>query len=175
MVYNGAHGGKDVEVAHHRVVEDVEELVRGEALDELALLFSQRRKYKNLPPGPPPLPIIGNLNLLKRLFHHFLTCTSKTHNDIFSLWFGSRLAVVISSPSAFQECFTRNDVTLANRPHSLSEKHIFYNYTTVGSCSYGENWCNLFRITSLDVLLMQRIHSFSEIQKDGLSCQLLVF
>ena len=36
MVYNGAHGGKDVEVAHHRVVEDVEELVRGEALDELA-------------------------------------------------------------------------------------------------------------------------------------------
>jgi len=139
------------------------------------LLFSQRRKYKNLPPGPPPLPIIGNLNLLKRLFHHFLTCTSKTHNDIFSLWFGSRLAVVISSPSAFQECFTRNDVTLANRPHSLSEKHIFYNYTTVGSCSYGENWCNLFRITSLDVLLMQRIHSFSEIQKDGLSCQLLVF
>ena len=35
-VRDGAHGGKDVEVARHRVLEDVEELVGGEALDELA-------------------------------------------------------------------------------------------------------------------------------------------
>ena len=130
------------------------------------LLFSQRRKHKNLPPGPPPLPIIGNLNLLERPLHRFLTRTSKTYGDIFSLWFGSRLAVVVSSPSAFQECFTRNDVALANRPRSLSGKHIFYNYTTVGSCSYGEHWLNLRRITSLDVLSTQRIHSFSGIRKD---------
>ncbi|KAG5006069.1 hypothetical protein JHK85_024611 [Glycine max] len=130
------------------------------------LLFSQRRKHKNLPPGPPPLPIIGNLNLLERPLHRFLTRTSKTYGDIFSLWFGSRLAVVVSSPSAFQECFTRNDVALANRPRSLSGKHIFYNYTTVGSCSYGEHWRNLRRITSLDVLSTQRIHSFSGIRKD---------
>lgn len=129
------------------------------------LLF-QRRKYKNLPPGPPPLPIIGNLNLLENPLHRFFQRMSKTHGNIFSLWFGSRLAVVIASPSAFQECFTKNDVVLANRPRSLSGKHIFYNYTTVGSSSYGEHWRNLRRIIALDVLSTQRIHSFTGIRKD---------
>ncbi|KAG4990544.1 hypothetical protein JHK87_024001 [Glycine soja] len=129
------------------------------------LLF-QRRKYKNLPPGPPPLPIIGNLNLLENPLHRFFQRMSKTHGNIFSLWFGSRLAVVVSSPSAFQECFTKNDVVLANRPRSLSGKHIFYNYTTVGSSSYGEHWRNLRRIIALDVLSTQRIHSFTGIRKD---------
>ncbi|KAL2340126.1 hypothetical protein Fmac_008066 [Flemingia macrophylla] len=131
----------------------------------LKLLF-QTRKHKNLPPGPPTLPIIGNLNLLERPLHRFLHRMSKTHGSIFSLWFGSRLAVVVSSHSLFQECFTNNDVVLANRPRSLSAKNIFYNCTTVGSCSYGEHWRNLRRITSTDVLSSQRINSFAEIRKD---------
>ncbi|CAJ1975959.1 unnamed protein product [Sphenostylis stenocarpa] len=129
------------------------------------LLF-KRTKHKNLPPGPTPLPIIGNLNLLERPLHRFLQRMSQTHGNIFSLWFGSRLAVVVSSPSAFQECFTEKDVALANRPRSLSGKYIFYNYTTVGSCSYGEHWRNLRRIIALDVLSTQRIHSFAGIRKD---------
>ncbi|CAJ1975958.1 unnamed protein product [Sphenostylis stenocarpa] len=129
-------------------------------------LFSRRRKHKNLPPGPSSLPIIGNLNLLERPLHRFFQRLSKTHGNVFSLWFGSRLAVVVSSPSAFQECFTKNDVALANRPRSLSGKHIFYNYTTVGSCSYGKHWRNLRRIIALDVLSTQRIHSFAGIRKD---------
>ncbi|XP_027335328.1 isoflavone 2'-hydroxylase-like [Abrus precatorius] len=128
--------------------------------------FYQRKKYKNIPPGPPPRPIIGNLNLLERPLHRFFHKISKKHGNIFSLWFGSRLAIIVSSPSAFQECFTKNDVVLANRARSLSGKHIFYNCTTVGSCSYGEHWRNLRRIISLDVLSTQRIQSFAPIRKD---------
>ncbi|CAL0334927.1 unnamed protein product [Lupinus luteus] len=131
----------------------------------LKLLFKTKR-FKNLPPGPPPLPIIGNLNLLEKPLHRFFQTMSKKHGDVFSLWFGSRLAVVISSPTAFQECFTKHDVILANRPKNLSGKHIFYNYTTVGSCSYGEHWRNLRRIVATDVLSSQRILSFSGIRKD---------
>lgn len=130
----------------------------------LKLLF--KSKYKNLPPGPAPLPIIGNLNLLEKPLHRFFQRMSQKHGDIFSLWFGSRLAVIVSSPSAYQECFTKNDVALADRPRNLSGKYIFYNYTTVGSCSYGEHWRNLRRIISTDVLSTQRIHSFSGIRRD---------
>ncbi|KAK7303834.1 hypothetical protein RJT34_14751 [Clitoria ternatea] len=128
--------------------------------------FHHSRKFRNIPPGPPPLPIIGNLNILERPLHRFLQRMSKKHGNIFSLWFGSRLAIVVSSPSAYQECFTKNDIVLANRPRSLSGKHIFYNYTTVGSCSYGDHWRNLRRVTSLDVLSTQRVHSFWEIRRD---------
>ncbi|KAL2340131.1 hypothetical protein Fmac_008071 [Flemingia macrophylla] len=124
------------------------------------------RKLRNLPPGPPPLPIIGNLNLLEKPIHRAFHRISKQYGNVISLWFGSRLAVVISSPSAFQECFTKHDIALANRLPSLSGKYIFYNNTTVGSCSHSEHWRNLRRITSLDVLSTQRVHSFSGIRSD---------
>ena len=126
----------------------------------------QSRKLRNLPPGPPPLPIIGNLNLLEQPIHRFFQRMSKEYGNIVSLWFGSRLAVVISSPTAYQECFTKHDVALANRLPSLSGKYIFYNNTTVGSCSHGQHWRNLRRITALDVLSTQRVHSFSGIRSD---------
>jgi len=35
VVRDGTHNSKDVEVAHHRILKDVEELVGSEALDEL--------------------------------------------------------------------------------------------------------------------------------------------
>ncbi|KAE9594268.1 hypothetical protein Lal_00001440 [Lupinus albus] len=129
-------------------------------------LFFKTKRFKNLPPGPTPLPIIGNLNLLEKPLHRFFQRMSKKHGDIFSLWFGSRLVVVISSYSTFQECFTKNDVALANHPRNLVGKYLSYDYTTVGSASYGEHWRNLRRIISTDVLSSQRILSFSVIRKD---------
>jgi isoflavone 2'-hydroxylase len=89
----------------------------------------QTRKFKNLPPGPTSLPIIGNLHHLKRPLHRTYKGLTEKYGDVISLWFGSRLVVIVSSLSEFQQCFTKNDVVLANRPKFLSGKYIFYNYT----------------------------------------------
>ncbi|XP_027345992.1 isoflavone 2'-hydroxylase-like [Abrus precatorius] len=129
-------------------------------------LLLQSRKFKNLPPGPPSLPIIGNLHHLKRPLHRTFKGLSDKYGPVISLWFGSRLVVVCHSHSLFQECFTKNDVVLANRPRFLSGKYIFYNYTTLGSTAYGEHWRNLRRITALDVLSTHRINNYSGIRKD---------
>ncbi|GAU13742.1 hypothetical protein TSUD_82510 [Trifolium subterraneum] len=131
----------------------------------IRLLF-QSRKFKNLPPGPNSLPIIGDLHHLKRPLHRTFKGLTKKYGNVISLWFGSRLVVVVSSLSEFQQCFTKNDVVLANRPKFLSGKYIFYNYTTLGSTAYGEHWRNLRRITSLDVLSNHRINNFAGIRKD---------
>ncbi|KAL5054761.1 hypothetical protein RYX36_035443 [Vicia faba] len=129
-------------------------------------LFLQLRKFKNLPPGPTSVPIIGNLHHLKRPLHRTFKSLTDQYGKVISLWFGSRLVVVVSSLSEFQQCFTKNDIVLANRPRFLSGKYIFYNYTTLGSSSYGEHWRNLRRITSLDVLSNHRINSFAGIRRD---------
>ncbi|KAK7329383.1 hypothetical protein VNO77_23546 [Canavalia gladiata] len=131
------------------------------------ILFQiKSKKQRNLPPGPPTLPIIGNLHHLKQPMHRTFATLSRTYGDIISLWFGSRLVVVVSSPSLFQECFTKNDIILANRPRFLAGKYIFYNYTTLGSTSYGDHWRNLRRITTIDVLSNNRLNSFLEIRRD---------
>ncbi|WJX28030.1 hypothetical protein P8452_16797 [Trifolium repens] len=130
------------------------------------LLQIQSRRFKNLPPGPPTIPIIGNLHLLKHPFHRTFTTLSQKYGDAVSLWFGSSLVVVISSPSLVQQCFTQNDIVLANRPRFLTGKHIFYDYTTLGSVSYGDHWRNLRRIITIDVLSNNRLNSFLGVRSD---------
>ncbi|RDX67262.1 Isoflavone 3'-hydroxylase, partial [Mucuna pruriens] len=130
------------------------------------LLQTQSRRLKNLPPGPSTLPIIGNLHHLKPPIHRTFSALSQTYGDIISLWFGSRLVVVVSDPSLVQECFAKNDLVLANRPRFLAGKYLFYNYTTLGSASYGDHWRNLRRITTIDVLSTHRLNSFLGIRRD---------
>ncbi|RYR11148.1 hypothetical protein Ahy_B05g079634 [Arachis hypogaea] len=131
----------------------------------LKLLFKSRA-LKNLPPGPPYLPLIGNLHQLKQPFHRAFYELSRKYGKLFSLWFGSRLVVVVSSQTAAQECFSKNDIVLANRPHFLTGKYIGYNNTTLVLSPYGDHWRNLRRIATLEVLSTHRINSFLEIRRD---------
>ncbi|RYQ80755.1 hypothetical protein Ahy_Scaffold1g106952 isoform J [Arachis hypogaea] len=135
------------------------------SLVALNLLF-QSRKSKNLPPGPPYLPIVGNLHQLKQPLHRCLYELSQKYGKVFSLWFGSRLVVVVSSQTAAQECFSKNDIVLANRPYFLVGKYIAYNYTTLVSSPYGDHWRNLRRIVATEVLSTHRLDSFLEIRRD---------
>ncbi|XP_020223955.1 isoflavone 3'-hydroxylase-like [Cajanus cajan] len=130
------------------------------------LLQTQSRRFRNLPPGPPTLPIIGNLHHLKPPNHHAFAVLSQTYGDVISLRFGRRLVVVLSSLSVVQQCFAANDVVLANRPRFLVGKYVSYDYTTLGSTSYGHHWRNLRRIATVDVLSTHRLNSFVGVRRD---------
>ncbi|GMP31380.1 hypothetical protein CsSME_00005617 [Camellia sinensis var. sinensis] len=127
-------------------------------------LRSQRRR--NLPPSPPALPVIGHLHLLKPPLHRTFHRISQNLGSVFSLRFGSRLVVVVSSPSAVEECFTKNDVVLANRPPLLGGKYIGYNYTSVVASPYGDHWRNLRRLMSLEIFSTTRLNAFLSVRKD---------
>jgi isoflavone 2'-hydroxylase len=130
------------------------------------LFIQTRPQHKNLPPSPPSLPILGHLHLVKKPLHRTLHRLSQTYGHVFSLRFGSRLVVVVSSPSAVEECFTKNDIVFANRPRSLAGKYLGYNYTTVVSASYGDHWRNLRRINALEILSTNRLNMFLGIRRD---------
>ncbi|KAG6780154.1 hypothetical protein POTOM_013008 [Populus tomentosa] len=123
-------------------------------------------KISNLPPSPFALPIIGHLYLLKQPIHRTLHSLSQKYGPIFSIKIGSRLAVVISSTSAVEECFTKNDIVLANRPYFLSSKYLNYNNTTMGSVEYGEHWRNLRGISALEIFSPPRLTSLFSIRRE---------
>ncbi|VFQ75312.1 unnamed protein product [Cuscuta campestris] len=121
----------------------------------------------NLPPAPyPKLPILGHLHLLKPPMHRSLHSLSLKHGPIFTLQLGVRRAVVVSSPSAVEECFTRNDVVLANRPGTMAGKYIGYNYTIVTGSPYGDHWRNLRRICSLELFSAARLAAFQSVRRE---------
>ncbi|KAG5542048.1 hypothetical protein RHGRI_021781 [Rhododendron griersonianum] len=95
-----------------------------------------------------------------------LAALSKTHGPILLLRFGSRLVLVVSSPSAAEECFAKNDVVFANRPKLLAGKHLGHNYTTIIWSSYGQHLRNLRRIASTEILSASRIQMLKTIRFD---------
>uniref|UniRef100_A0A9I9DJ30 Isoflavone 2'-hydroxylase-like n=1 Tax=Cucumis melo TaxID=3656 RepID=A0A9I9DJ30_CUCME len=130
-----------------------------------SFLFKPHRL--NLPPTPLfGLPFIGHLHLLKHPVHKTFQTLSQKYGHVFSLKFGSRLVVLVSSPSAIQECFTKNDIILANRPSLNSGKYLAYNNTTMVVSSYGKHWRNLRRISTLEIFSTTRLNSFSRTREE---------
>nr|DAD41409.1 TPA_asm: hypothetical protein HUJ06_015732 [Nelumbo nucifera] len=128
------------------------------------LLFSkfQFGKKRKLPPSPLTLPIIGHLYLLfKKPLYRTLAHISNKYGPISFLRFGSRPVLLVSSPSAAEECFTTNDILFANRPRLFAGKYIGYNYSSIAWSSYGNHWRNLRRISTIEILSTTRLQMFS--------------
>uniref|UniRef100_A0A5B6ZNC7 Uncharacterized protein n=1 Tax=Davidia involucrata TaxID=16924 RepID=A0A5B6ZNC7_DAVIN len=124
-------------------------------------------KLQNLPSTPfPTLPLIGHFHLLKKPFHRTLAKLSDRYGPVLLLRFGSRRVLVVASPSAAEECFTKNDIVFANRPRLLIGKHLGYNYTSMAWAPYGDHWRNLRRISSLEILSSHRVQMLSHIRVD---------
>ncbi|KAL2522539.1 Cytochrome [Forsythia ovata] len=132
----------------------------------LAFKFLSAKKSR-LPPSPlPALPYIGHLHLLKQSLHRTFHHLSQLLGPVFSLRFGTRLVVVISSSNAAEECFTKNDIVLANRPRFSIGKYINYNYTTLVTSPYGEHWRNLRRFSTVEIFSSSRLNVFLSIRED---------
>ncbi|EFH54930.1 CYP81D7 [Arabidopsis lyrata subsp. lyrata] len=142
----------------------------------LTLFFGKRQSKFNLPPSPArPLPLIGHLHLLKMPLHRTFLSFSQSLGDapIFCLRLGNRLMVIVSSYSIAEECFTKNDIVLANRPEFIVGKHIEYNSTTMTSAPYGDHWRNLRRICTLEIFSSHRLNGFLSVRKDEIRHLLL--
>lgn len=71
-----------------------------------------------LPPGPLPLPIIGNLldvACTSRLLHRSLDRLAKRHGPLMTLRLGTAVVIVVSSPDAAREVLQTHNLTLAGR------------------------------------------------------------
>ena len=81
-----------------------------------------QKNHSKLPPGPSPLPIIGNLLKLGNKPHHSLANLSNIHGPIMTLKLGQVTTIVISSADIAKEVLQTHDNLLSNRtvPDALS-------------------------------------------------------
>uniref|UniRef100_A0A4E9E815 Cytochrome P450 n=1 Tax=Gibberella zeae TaxID=5518 RepID=A0A4E9E815_GIBZA len=83
----------------------------------LYLLTVPGRRGKHLPPGPPTLPIIGNLHQMPtRKAYLKLAEWAKQYGDMYSFKIGSTTTIVLSNRRLVKEILERRSVISAGRP-----------------------------------------------------------
>nr|AYM55608.1 cytochrome p450 [Croton stellatopilosus] len=136
----------------------------------VALLHKLRRgggKSKpKPPPGPPKLPIIGNLHQLGKLPHRSFHALSKKYGPLMLLHLGSTKTLVVSSAEAAGEVMKTHDIVFSNRPKKTAADIFLYGGLDIGFSPYGEYWRQLKKISVVELLSLKRVQSFNFVREE---------
>ncbi|KAG6782277.1 hypothetical protein POTOM_011671 [Populus tomentosa] len=131
------------------------------------------RPKLNLPPGPKPWPIIGNLNLLAGpLPHRNMHALVQKYGPIMQLKFGSYPVVVGSSVEMAEAVLKTNDVKLADRPKIAAGKYTTYNYSNITWSQYGPYWRQARKICLMEIFSPKRLDQFETVRVQELQALL---
>ena len=133
----------------------------------IRFLFKRSGRKLNLPPSPAfSFPVIGHLHLLKPPIHRRFLSLSLSPQDMLPYSTFALETATCTSHALAEECFTKNDIVLSDRPELLMGKHVGYNSTNMLSAASGDHWRNLRRIATIEILSSQRLNAFLCIRKD---------
>ncbi|KAL8236086.1 hypothetical protein R6Q59_017167 [Mikania micrantha] len=125
---------------------------------------------KNLPPGPPRLPFIGNIHLLdKQAPHRKLAKLARKYGPIMHLQLGQVSTVVISSPRLAREILKTQDINFADKPTTTTSQIFFYKDSSIGWTPYGNYMKQIKKLVTSELLSAQKVRSFSYIREDELT------
>ncbi|KAJ7402741.1 hypothetical protein BTVI_83781 [Pitangus sulphuratus] len=87
-----------------------------QAVVESNEFFKLRKACKQFPPGPTPLPLLGNLVHLNFRFHRDLLMElAKTHGNIYTLWFGWTPVIILNGFQAVKDGMTMHPDDVSGR------------------------------------------------------------
>jgi typhasterol/6-deoxotyphasterol 2alpha-hydroxylase len=129
-----------------------------------SLSYLRGHKKYNLPPGPKPWPIIGNLNLIGALPHRSLHEISKKYGRLMYLRFGSFPVVVGSSVELAKYFLKTHDVLFTDRPKTAAGKYTTYNYSDITWSQYGPYWRQARKMCLVELFSAKRLESYEYIR-----------
>lgn len=139
------------------------------AIGAIAFITLSKRWYQhasqegslNLPPGPKPWPIVGNLLQLGPVPHKTVADLTKTYGPIVFLKLGSQPAVITSDPKIINDIMKVQDHVFSSRPQTICAKYLTYDLHDFIMAPYGDRWRDLRRICVLQLLSSKRLESFA--------------
>ncbi|PIO33475.1 hypothetical protein AB205_0042540 [Aquarana catesbeiana] len=114
------------------------------------MMWINYSKRKDLPPGPTPLPLLGNiLQVNIKELPQSLLKLAKIHGDVFTVHLGSRRVVVLHGCDAVKEALVDNADVFSDRGKVPAAEFAFKGYGIF--LSNGERWKQLrrFSLTTL--------------------------
>ncbi|WJX63584.1 hypothetical protein P8452_48450 [Trifolium repens] len=120
------------------------------------------------PPGPSPLPIIGNLHLLGTLPHRTLQSLSKKYGPIMSFQLGQVPAIIISSSKAAESFLKTHDINFASRPKIKASELLSYGSKGVAFSEYSPYWRSVRKLCTVKLLSASKVEMFGPIRMEEL-------
>lgn len=104
---------------------------------------------RNLPPGPPGWPIIGNLGqviLQRRPFMYIVRDLRTKYGPIFTMQMGQRTLIIVTSADLIHEALVQKGPLFASRPSDSPIRLLFsMGKCTINAAEYGPLWRTLRR------------------------------
>ncbi|KAK6161574.1 hypothetical protein DH2020_004955 [Rehmannia glutinosa] len=140
----------------------------------LIYLYQKNKKTDKktpFPPGPPGLPLIGNLHQFGTAnnIHVYLWKLSKKYGPLMHMKLGPVPVLIISSAKLAKEALKTQDLAFSGRPKLLGQQKLSYNGLDMAFSPYSNYWKEVRKITTVHLLSLKKIQSFSPIRADEIS------
>ncbi|CAN6301560.1 unnamed protein product [Urochloa humidicola] len=137
------------------------------AVSSLYLLHLFAGVGRNLPPGPRPLPIIGNLLDLGTHPHRSLARLAARHGPLMSLRLGAVTTVVASSAGAARDVLQRHDAALSSRSVPDAARARAHDEQSVGWLPPASpRWRALRKVCAAELFAPRRLNAHAPIRRD---------
>ncbi|KAL3840420.1 hypothetical protein ACJIZ3_025011 [Penstemon smallii] len=131
-------------------------------------LLWNRKSSKHLPPGPYPLPIIGNLLQLGQKPHHSLTKLSKIYGPLMRLRLGSTDTIVVSSPEIAKQILQKHDLSFPGRGEKAASRALDHHAKSVACLPANSKWRSLRKICKEQMFSIQRLDASRGLRQEKL-------
>ena len=118
----------------------------------ISRVFQVGKRPENYPPGPPTLPIIGNIHQVwyslsftnspipNNDLHLQLQQWAKEYGPVYSLILGTQTLIILSSPEAIKELLDKRSNIYSSRPNLYISQNLISGGNRMVLMKYDERW-----------------------------------
>ncbi|CAN6292964.1 unnamed protein product [Urochloa humidicola] len=133
----------------------------------LLLVQLRRRGKAPLPPGPKPLPIIGNMTMMDQLTHRGLASLAEKYGGLLHLRLGRLHAFAVSTPEYAREVLQAQDGAFSNRPATIAIAYLTYDRADMAFAHYGPFWRQMRKLCVMKLFSRRRAETWVAVRDES--------